>query len=108
LFKETTDAIFYPYPTSVKLVERLCPSKTDNISLQGLQEEYIFFCGKSAWSFYKQKLSQLHLNDILSFLQEKDAFAVLSAEDRETLYKLQWLIYHDQNNFNNTKENTAL
>lgn len=108
---EATDTIFYPYPISVdlvELVERLCPSKTDNISLQGLQEEYIFFCGKSAWSFYKQKLSQLHLNDILSFLQEKDAFAVLSAEDRETLYKLQWLIYHDQNNFNNTKENTAL
>lgn len=91
---EATGTDFHPCLIPVDLIKFHYPSETAIISLQ---EDYISFCGKAAWSFYKQKLPQLQLDNVLFFLQEENI--VLSTEDRESLYKLQWLIYKSQNNF---------
>lgn len=65
---EATDTAFYPCLLPVDLIKLHYPNETNIISLQ---EDYISFCGKAAWSFYKQKLPQLQLDNVLSFLQEK-------------------------------------
>lgn len=91
---EATDTVFYPCLLPVDLIKFYYPNETNIISLQ---KDYISFCGKAAWSFYRQKLPQLQLDSVLSFLQEENI--ALSTEDRESLYKLQWLIYKSQNNF---------
>ncbi|VHO04352.1 FKBP-type peptidyl-prolyl cis-trans isomerase [Candidatus Rhabdochlamydia sp. T3358] len=85
---EATDTVFYPCLIPVDLATLHCPNETN---ITSLQKDYISSCGKIAWSFYKQKLPQLELDSVLSFLQKENA--ALSIEDRESLYKLQWLIY---------------
>ncbi len=85
----TTDTIFQPCLISTDLAKFLpnAPKETD---ITSLQKDFITFCGKASWSFYKQHLPQLHLDEILHHLQSD---SVLSPENRETLYKLLWLIY---------------
>lgn len=85
---EATDTVFYPCLIPVDLATLHYPNETN---ITSLQKDYISSCGKIAWSFYKQKLPQLELDSVLSFLQKENA--ALSTEDRESLYKLQWLIY---------------
>ena len=87
-----TDAIFYPCCIPVDLVKFL-KNQPGEVDMSSLERAYIFFCGKASWSFYRHRLSHLHLDDVLSFLQLEDSATVLSPEDREILYKLQWLIY---------------
>jgi FKBP-type peptidyl-prolyl cis-trans isomerase len=85
-----TDTAFHPYLISVDLTKLLLNSP-QNTDIASLQQDLITFYGKTSWSFYKQNLPQLHLNDVLPFLQSD---AALSPEDKEILHKLQWLIYN--------------
>lgn len=80
-----TDATFVPSLIPVDFAKLL-----HNPS-QGADIQDLFICyGKASWSFYKQNLPQVQLNDVLPYLQSDTA---LSPEDREILHKLQWLIY---------------
>lgn len=90
-----TNTPFHPSHLPVDLAKSLCNSSKAN-TLTSLQNDYNFFCGKTSWAFYKQRLPELYLDDLLPFLESD---ATLSFEDRKTLYKLQWLIYKSETNF---------
>lgn len=79
---------FHPSHLSVDLAKAVAHSSQGN-TLTSLENDYSFFCGKIFWSFYKHKLRELDLNDLLLALESD---TILSFEDRETLHKLQWLI----------------
>lgn len=80
---------FHPSFLPIDLVKRL-PNSSQETTLASLQNAYSFYCGKKAWSFYKQKFPELSLDDLIPFL---DSDITLSPQDLEILLKLQWIIY---------------
>jgi FKBP-type peptidyl-prolyl cis-trans isomerase len=91
---ESTDKTFYPVLTCVDLSRDL-KNYPNEIDMTSLQKENMSFCGKASWSFYKNNLPQLHLNDVLIYLksEKNGSFESLADCDKEILYKLYWLIY---------------
>jgi FKBP-type peptidyl-prolyl cis-trans isomerase len=89
---EVTAEKFSPCWIPVDIAKRVKNDSTP-IDFPSLQRAYMFSCGQRVWSFYKKKLQNIALADVVKILLAED-FATLTDEDREVLHKLQWLIWN--------------
>lgn len=89
---ESSDQVFYPSLIPVDLA-KLLNSPSHKIDMISLQKDYMTYCGRTSWLFYKHKMPELNLADILPLLESDDPSMSLSTEDRDILHKFHWLIY---------------
>lgn len=87
---EATNKQFSPNWIPVDIAKGL-KNCSNLMNLSSLKQAYMSSCGQSVWSFYKKKLQNIILDDVLKVLEAENA-THLTSEDKEILHKVQWLI----------------
>lgn len=80
---------FSPSQVPVDIV-KLLQNETMPLDMISLQKAYLFSCGQRVWSFYKNKLPHIGLNEVVRKLKRNTL--PLTSGEKKLLHKVEWMI----------------